>query len=131
MGKFIFNHKWNETWLFVINWYIRVASRVAELLKTCNLRELENIRKMSKLHRIIAYWLVLFPIFCEWSKWYCLDQKRSITVQSFSPWPSNGLPVATSETIWSMLQNSTFTQIATVWRRSKSAQKWVPWVNAG
>ena len=32
--KFSFHHKWNEAWLLVINWYIRVASRVAERLNT-------------------------------------------------------------------------------------------------
>ena len=34
--------------------YIRVVSRVAELLKTYDLRKLGNIRKLSKLHRMIA-----------------------------------------------------------------------------
>ena len=33
---------------------IRVASRVAERLKTLNLKKLGNIRKVSKLHRMIA-----------------------------------------------------------------------------
>ena len=28
------SHKWNEAWLLVTNCYIRVASRVAERLKT-------------------------------------------------------------------------------------------------
>ena len=42
----------NEAWLLVINWYIRVASRVAELLKTQDLRKLEKFRIMSKLHGI-------------------------------------------------------------------------------
>ena len=36
--------------LLVITWYIRVAER----LKTEDLRKLGNIRRTSKLHRIIA-----------------------------------------------------------------------------
>ena len=35
-------------------WYIRVASRFDQGLKTCNLGKLGNIRKVSKLHRMIA-----------------------------------------------------------------------------
>ena len=35
-------------------WHIRVTSRVAERLKTEDLRKLENIRKVSKLQRMIA-----------------------------------------------------------------------------
>ena len=34
--------------------HIRVASRVAEQLKTYDLRKLGNIRKVSKFQRIIA-----------------------------------------------------------------------------
>ena len=34
---------------------MRVASRAAERLKTQDLRKLGNIRKMSKIHRIIAH----------------------------------------------------------------------------
>ena len=30
LNKFSFHHRWNEAWSFVINWYIRVASRVTE-----------------------------------------------------------------------------------------------------
>ena len=37
-------------WLFVINWHWQVSS----WLKTCNLRKLVSIRKISKLYRIIA-----------------------------------------------------------------------------
>ena len=33
LRKFSFHHKWNEAWLLVINWYIRVASWVAQRLK--------------------------------------------------------------------------------------------------
>ena len=38
----------------IITWYIRVASRVAEQLKTQYLKKLGNIRKASKLRRMIA-----------------------------------------------------------------------------
>ena len=51
--KFSFHHKWNEAWLLVINWYIRVASRVAKLLKTSDLRKLGKFTTMSKLYRIV------------------------------------------------------------------------------
>ena len=37
---------------YLQTWYIRVASRVAERLN--DLRKLGNIRKVSKLHRMIA-----------------------------------------------------------------------------
>ena len=33
---------------------MRVASRVAEQLKTCDLRKLGSVGEMSKLHRTIA-----------------------------------------------------------------------------
>ena len=39
---------------YLLTWYIRVASPFAERLKTQNLRRLENIRKVSKLHRMIV-----------------------------------------------------------------------------
>ena len=39
-------------------WYLRAASRVVKLLKTKNLKKLENIKKVSKLHRMIAQCLV-------------------------------------------------------------------------
>ena len=39
-------------------WYIRVSSRIAELLQTQNLKKLGNIRKFGKLHGMIAY----FPV---------------------------------------------------------------------
>ena len=32
--QFSFYHKWNEAWLLVINWYIHVASRATEQVKT-------------------------------------------------------------------------------------------------
>ena len=35
-------------------WYIGVASPVAEQLKTGDLRKIENIRKLSKAHRMAA-----------------------------------------------------------------------------
>ena len=35
-------------------WYMRVVSRVADRLKTFDLRKLGNIKKVSKLHRMIA-----------------------------------------------------------------------------
>ena len=54
MNKFFFAHKWNEAWLLVINCYIRLASRVAEQLQTCDLRKLGNIREILKLHRLIS-----------------------------------------------------------------------------
>ena len=42
-----------ERWAIITSWYIRVASRVAEPLKTYDLRKLANIRELSKLHRMI------------------------------------------------------------------------------
>ena len=39
---------------YLQTWYIRVASRVAEPLKTSDLRKLGKIRKLSKPHRMIA-----------------------------------------------------------------------------
>ena len=53
LSKYSFQYKWNEAWLLIINWYIRVASRVVERLKTYDLRKLGNIRKISELHRIL------------------------------------------------------------------------------
>ena len=40
-------------------WYIGVASRVSGRLKTLDLRKFENIKKVSKLHRMIAQCSVL------------------------------------------------------------------------
>ena len=34
LEKFSFHSKWNEAWLLLINWYVRVTSRVAEQRKT-------------------------------------------------------------------------------------------------
>ena len=53
LNKFSFHHRWHEVWLLVINWYIRVAIRAVERLKTKSLRKLGNIWKISKLHSII------------------------------------------------------------------------------
>ena len=55
LSKFSFHHKWNDAWLLEINCYIRVASGVAKRLK---LRKLGNIKKIFKLHRIIAQCLL-------------------------------------------------------------------------
>ena len=41
--KFSFHHKWNEAWLLLINWYIRVVEGL-------RLTQLGNIRKISKFH---------------------------------------------------------------------------------
>ena len=41
--------------------YIRVASRVPERIKTEDLRKLGNIRKVSKLHRMIVQCPVSLP----------------------------------------------------------------------
>ena len=41
-------------WLLVINWYMRVASWVAERLKIQNLRGLGNIRKISKFKDLLT-----------------------------------------------------------------------------
>ena len=38
---------------YLETWYIRVASRVANQPKTDDLRKLGNIKKVSKLHRMI------------------------------------------------------------------------------
>ena len=53
---------------YLQTWYIRVASRVAEQLKTWDLRKLGNIRKLSKLHRMIAQYPVSPPKwkFCQY-----------------------------------------------------------------
>ena len=42
-----------QAWLLVLNWYVRVASEVAEQLKTYDLRKLGKFRIMSKLHAIM------------------------------------------------------------------------------
>ena len=39
---------------YLYTWYKRVALRVAEQIKTYDLRKLGNIRKVSKPHRMIA-----------------------------------------------------------------------------
>ena len=39
---------------YLYTWYIPVASRVAERLKTWDLRKLGNIRNESTLHKMIA-----------------------------------------------------------------------------
>ena len=39
---------------YLYTWYIRVASRVAKRLKTSDLSKLGNIRKVSRLHRMIT-----------------------------------------------------------------------------
>ena len=39
---------------YLYTWYIRVATRVVKRLNTYDLRKLRNIRKLSKLHRMIA-----------------------------------------------------------------------------
>ena len=43
-----------EESLLLISWYKRVASRVAKRLKNYDLRQLVNIRKSSKIYRIIV-----------------------------------------------------------------------------
>ena len=52
LNKFYFHHKWNETSLLVLNWYITVALRDVARLNTWDLRKLGNTSKTSKLHRI-------------------------------------------------------------------------------
>lgn len=49
------------TWYLVYNYYIRVASRVAEHIKTYNLRELGNVGRTSKLGGDIAHYSDSFP----------------------------------------------------------------------
>ena len=39
---------------YLLTWYTRVVERVAELVKTMDLRKLGNIRKVPKIHRMIA-----------------------------------------------------------------------------
>ena len=46
---------------FFKTWYVPVASQVAERLKTYDLRKLGNIRKVSKVHRMLAY----CPVFLQ------------------------------------------------------------------
>ena len=46
---------------YLETWYIRVASPVAERLKTQYLRKLGNIRKVSKPYRMIAWYPVFLP----------------------------------------------------------------------
>ena len=45
--------------VYMNTWYIRVASRVSEPLKTGDLTTLANIMKISKLHRVMTYGPVL------------------------------------------------------------------------
>ena len=52
--KFSFHHKWNEAWLLLINWYIRVVEGL-------RLTQLGNIRKISKFHiKLLASTQCLF-----------------------------------------------------------------------
>ena len=52
--KFSFHHKWNEAWLLLINWYIRVVEGL-------RLTQLGNIRKISKFHiKLLASTQYLF-----------------------------------------------------------------------
>ena len=46
----------NETMpgYYLQTWYIGVASRVVKQIETCDLRKLGNIRKVSKLQRMMA-----------------------------------------------------------------------------
>ena len=52
---------------YLQTWYIQVARRVAERLKTHDLRKLGNIKKMSKPHRMIPQCVVPPPKwkFCQ------------------------------------------------------------------
>ena len=63
LNKFLFHHKWNynEVWLLVINWYIKVASEVAEGLKIRIWVYHKISRKISGLHWINAQRLVPPP----------------------------------------------------------------------
>ena len=54
LPNFSCHHKWNEAWLLVINWYIRVAPRVAKWLKARDIRKLGKFRIMSKVHGSIT-----------------------------------------------------------------------------
>ena len=68
LNKFFFHHKWNEAWLLVINRYIRFVSKITKQSKIWNFMKLENIRKISKFHKIIVQTLVLPPLkwkFCQ------------------------------------------------------------------
>ena len=55
LPNFLFTTSETMGYYYLQAWHIRVASRVAEQLKTQNLRKLGNIRKVSKLHPVIAY----------------------------------------------------------------------------
>ena len=67
MTKFSFHQKWNETWLLVINRYVRVPSGIAKRLKNYHISKLGNIRKLSKLHIMNALCLAFPPKwkFCQ------------------------------------------------------------------
>ena len=61
LSKFSFHHKWKEEWLLVINWNIKVTTRSAKWLKTYDIMKLGNIRKISKLQRLISPCPFLLP----------------------------------------------------------------------
>ena len=46
---------------YLYTWFIRVASRVAERLQSCDLRKLGKIRKVPKLHKMIAQSPFILP----------------------------------------------------------------------
>ena len=46
---------------YIKAWYIRVPSRIAEGLKSEELRKTENMRKVSKLHRMTVNSAAPFP----------------------------------------------------------------------
>ena len=87
--KFSFHHKWNDaqTW-YLWTWYIRIASRVAERLKTEDLRKLWNIGKVSKLHRMIALCPVplLNQKFVNTSKKLLKNRNQSFPVVHYFTW---------------------------------------------
>ena len=65
---------------YLCTWYIRVASRVAERLKTYDLRKLGNIRKVSKLDIITAQCPFLPP---KWKNLYTSKKTFKFTMQTF------------------------------------------------
>ena len=68
LPHFPFTTSERKSRLLVLNWFIRVASRVSERLKTYDLGKLRKLRITSKLHGSIPWCPVFLPkrTFCQY-----------------------------------------------------------------
>ena len=76
LANFVFTTSETVGHYYLETQFVRVASRVAERLKTQDLRKLGNIRKLSKLHGMIAQYPGSLP------KWkFCQYQQKALERQ--------------------------------------------------